>query len=224
MKIFRKILIVMLILSSAPLFSFGKKDSESDKEKQDQKKTEEKKDEKEEKPDDFVKIDLYLDINGENPKNHFNWKTKSATYKDYFDAVSGASKVHSTKYFREATLDSASKSLRVPKGLRNLCLFASSNPENLKTDDFKVERGGINGKKILITFTHREISYKIESDDNGVILVPGSFYIKNPKKEEKSATPEEKKPEEIAEKIVEKEKSPPPENPKSEKTDDKCRV
>lgn len=139
---------------------------------------------------EYIKIDLLLDTKKPNSKNHFNWKasSKSASssssttssnssifFNDYFDTVSGASKVHSTKKFRDFSTGSSSKNLRTPKGLRNLCLYAVSNPEMLSADNFSVSQ---RGRKLTITFTHREISYKIESDEKGIISVPKGFFIK----------------------------------------------
>ena len=171
-------LAIFALLIFQNLFAFGKKDSSADENQTETAASAE--DNNEEKPDEFIKIDLFLDTKGENPKNHFVWKNKSASYKDYFDAVSGASKVHSTKNFRDTVLEDQGKALKAPKGLRNLCLFAVSGPEMLSRDDFKIERDALNDKKITITFTHREISYRIESDENGDILVPENFFIKVP--------------------------------------------
>lgn len=150
---------------------------------------------------EYIKIDLLLDTKKPNSKNHFNWKASSKSknssgsttssnssifFNDYFDTVSGASKVHSTKLFREASLDTASKSLKTPKGLRNLCLFAVANPELLKADNFSASQ---EGSKITVTFTHREISYIIRSDEQGNVSVPEGFFIKL--KEVKKETTEE---------------------------------
>ena len=196
---------LIFILFSQSAFSLGKKDKDSD--------TSENTSSKEEKiPKEVITIDLLLDTKKPNPQNHFNWKSSAKTsgttssssstnseksYKDYFDALSGASKVHSTKYFREATLDSSKKNLRTPKGLRNLCLYAVANPESLSKDNFLVNQ---EGKKITITFSHRENSYKIESDENGIINVPQGFFIKikekPAEKPEKEVKTEEKKDEE----------------------------
>lgn len=135
---------------------------------------------------EYIKIDLLLDTKNSGAKNHFKWQTSKNSYSDTFDAVSGASKVHSTKLFREASLDTASKSLKTPKGLRNLCLFAVANPELLKADNFSASQ---EGSKITVTFTHRGNSYIIESDEKGIIRVPEGFFIKL--KEVKKETTEE---------------------------------
>ena len=183
----------LLIIQSA--LALGKKDKNSEEDS----KTETVEEEK--IPDEFIKIDFFLDTKKPNSKNHFNWQNSSAKYKDYFDTISGASKVHSTKNFREFTLDSKTKSLQVPKGLRNLCLFAVANPELLQKDNFSITS---EGKKFTITFEHREIFYKIESDEKGFINVPDGFFIKqksknstdsDKNKEEKNSSENSEKPE-----------------------------
>ena len=169
---------------------------------------------------EYIKIDLLLDTKNSGAKNHFKWQTSKNSYSDTFDAVSGASKVHSTKLFREASLDTASKSLKTPKGLRNLCLFAVANPELLKADNFSASQ---EGSKITVTFTHREISYKIESDEKGSISVPEGFFIKlkEVKKEttkETTADAESKQEnsKESAEEITENDQNPQEEELKTE--------
>ena len=160
-------LLFFIVLFSA--FSFGKKDSSDSSSQPGQApKT------------DFLTIDLLLDTKKTGKGSHFNWKNSSASYKDTFDAVSGASKVHSTKNLRELALDKTSKSFLIPKGLYCLCLFAVANPETLAKDCFHIEQ---KDKKVVITFTHRGNDYKIESDENGEILVSDSFFIKLQEKE-----------------------------------------
>lgn len=189
MKFYKKIFsfLLIIVLFSALAFSLGKKDKSSDSTET----------EKVEIAKEHFKIDLFLDTKRPNPNNHFNWQTKKQSYKDSFDAVSGASKVHSTKTFREAAYDKGSKSLKTPRGLRNLCLFAVANPELLKQDNFSAKQ---EGSKITIEFTHRENSYIIESDETGYINVPEGFFVKlkEVKKEKKAeeAKPEETKAEE----------------------------
>lgn len=198
---FFSIIFIFLLLNQS-VFSLGKKDKDSDK-----KESEPVKEEK--IPNETIKIDLFLDTKKPNSKNHFNWKASSKSensssstsssnssnsYKDSFDTVSGASIVHSTKKFRDFSADSSSKNLRTPKGLRNLCLYAVSNPEMLSADNFSVTQ---QGKKLTITFTHRENSYKIETNEKGEIMVPAGFFIKlkeknsEPKKENQAAPAEQ---------------------------------
>ena len=193
---FFSIIFIFLLLNQSA-FSLGKKDKDSDK-----KEIEPIKEEK--IPNETIKIDLFLDTKKPNSKNHFNWHASSKSssssspnsdnsYKDYFDTISGASKVHSTKNFREFSADSNSKNLRTPKGLRNLCLYAVSNPEMLSADNFSVTQ---QGKKLTITFTHRENSYKIETNEKGILTPPEGFFIKlkeknsEPKKENQEAPAE----------------------------------
>ena len=229
LRFFSIIFIFLLLVQS--VFSLGKKDKSTD--------NSENEPAKEEKlPNESITLDLLLDTKKQNPKNHFNWKTSSNSsktsnsssstktensYKDYFDAVSGASKLHSTKYFRDFSLDSTKKNLRTPKGLRNLCLYAVANPEMLSNDNFSVKK---EGKKLTITFTHRENLYKIETDEKGIINVPNGFFIKvkekpadtpktepaesqNTEENSQQSAPEEAQP---AESAIEYQKDEPPES------------
>lgn len=210
---FFSIIFIFLLLNQSA-FSLGKKDKDSDK-----KESEPVKEEK--IPNETIKIDLFLDTKKPNSKNHFNWKASSKSenssssssssnssnsYKDSFDTVSGASIVHSTKKFRDFSADSSSKNLRTPKGLRNLCLYAVSNPEMLSADNFSVTQ---QGKKLTITFTHRENSYKIETNEKGEIMVPAGFFIKlkeknsEPKKENQTTTEQDSKDTKKSEKTEE---------------------
>ncbi len=168
-------------------FSFGKKDSSDSPEASATEKSA-KQEKKEEIQKDHINIDFLFDTKEANPKNRFNWSTSSAKYKDSFDAVSGASKFHSTKYLRETVLDKDAKDFKIPKGLYCLCLYAVSNSDYIKTDDFKISQ---EGKKLTITFNHRGNSYKIESDENGELSVPESFYLKQEKKTEEAEAEQE---------------------------------
>ena len=168
MKIFKVLFVFSIFLFSiGSINALGKKDKDAGK-------TETQAPEKKEVKKDFLSLDLYLDTKKANKKNHLNWKTSSEKYNDSFDAVSSASKVHSTKNLREATMDSGKKNMQIPKGLRSLCLFAVSSPETLSKDNFLATQ---KGKKITITFEHRGFSYKIESNEKGEIQVPESFSI-----------------------------------------------
>ena len=159
-------------------FALGKKDAADSTAA---KTTEEK---SEETKKDHFQIDLTLDTKKENPKNHFNWNTSSVKYKDSFDAISGASKTHSTKHMRESFFDKNAKDFTIPKGLYCLCLFTVADFSTLQKDDFKISR---EGKKLSISFSHRGNAYKIASDENGMIIVPDSFAIKESEKAEKKS-------------------------------------
>lgn len=185
MKFMKKIACVcfFLLLIDFPFFSFGKKDSNQEKASENPAETQVK------LQKEFIKIDFQLDTVNENPKNRFNWKTKSLSHKDYFDAVSGASKFHSTKKFREfastvpiassstSSSNSPGKLLLIPKGLRNLLLFSVSKYEYLATDSFNANYD--ESGKLTINFTHRGTKYRIETDENGILHVPESFFIQN---------------------------------------------
>ena len=196
MKTIRRILLLFIFfLLIQPSFSFGKKDTAEEQ-------TAPASEKKTEIQNDHLKIDFLFDTKKENSKNRFNWSTTSTKYNDSFDAVSGASKLHSTKNLREAVLDKEAKVLKIPKGLYCLCLYAVSNSGHIKSDNFQINQ---EGKKLTITFSRRGYSYKIITDENGLLSVPGSFYIKQeaktedargeaktPDSEEDSENPEQK--------------------------------
>ena len=200
------------LIGTSLAFPLGKKDDSTE---QNQNSTQQKN----EIQKDFLKIDMILNTKSSNQKNSLKWKNSSASYDDYFDTISGASKSHSTKYLRESTLDSNTKSLKIPNGLRALCLFAVANPETLLKDNFLVSK---EGKKLTITFTHRKIDYKIESDDEGIIHVPESFFIKIPETKQENAKSEDTTPakkEDSNTKSSEKTENPPVEESPAFKAD-----
>ena len=168
MRLLKLTFTALLLMTTAAVFSFGRKDKAEDAQAWDTQSA------KSEIKNEYLSIDMLLDTQKENARNHLNWRSGAVSHKDYFDAVSGASKLHSTKNLRELTADPDSKSSRIPKGLRSLCLFAVSDSKTLSKDNFSITA---DGKKLTITFSHRGISYKIESDDGGRILVPEGFSI-----------------------------------------------
>lgn len=178
---------LLFALSLSVLFATGKKDNS---------KTDNTENETVEIPKEHIDIDLYINTKKADSKNHFFWKTSKASYKDSFDVLSGASKLHSTKDFRETVFDTLTKSLKTPKGLRNLCLFAVSPEQNLEKDNFQIVR---DGKKLTLTFCHRDNFYRIESDEKGIISVPESFFIKL----KQSSTKEEEKAEQTNNQVTE---------------------
>ena len=168
MKIIKLIPVIFIFsLLVQPLSAFGKKD----KSEENQKPAAEEK--AEEKPqDDFISIDLLLETKNPQAKSHFNWQTSSSKYKDYYDAVSGASKLHTTKNFRTLMMDTTAKDFKIPHSLYGLCLFPVSSPELFKNDNFTVTQ---ESKKLTITFTHRGTDYKIETKEDGSLEVPKGF-------------------------------------------------
>lgn len=161
---------IFFLFISIPAFSFGKKDKSETAEPAQESPAPETLEVKKEQ----LKINLFLDTAHQNEKTRFTWQNTALTYKDYFDTVSGASKVHSTKNLREFVFDKTTKNFQIPKGLYCLCLFAVASPDYLAKDTFKIAQDGL---KLLITFTHRGNEYKIESDESGIIHVPESFSI-----------------------------------------------
>lgn len=199
-------ILILLAFLAIPAFALGKKDKTETTPASEEPKIEKQ----------HIKIDLLLDTKKANPKNHFNWNTKSDSYKDYFDAVSGASKAHSTKQFRDFVLENGSKNMRTPKGLRNLCLFAVASPDLLEKDGFRIDS---DGKKLVISFTHREIAYRIESDEDGMISVPEGFFIQLPPPKQTAGDSEQTEAEK-ADSSQAKAEQPASENASAEKAAD----
>lgn len=121
-----------------------------------------------------LEIDFRLNTQKSDKKNQLTWLVDSKKTTDSFDAVTGASKKHSTGELKKVFFDKDSK--YAPKGLYALLLFAVSPFESLQKDMLKVEQ---NGKEILISFTHRGNAYKIQSDKDGFISMQDSFKIFN---------------------------------------------
>lgn len=127
---------------------------------------------------DSLKIDMRLNLNKEDPKNFLNTSltttsgttTTSTKTKDGYDAISGASKKHSTKLTSTIYLDKSNKKI-MPKGLRALLLFPVSDFRFIGQDSLKIEKDGENPKKITMTFEHRGNSYRIQTDEKGKAFV-----------------------------------------------------
>ncbi len=127
-----------------------------------------------------VKIDMRLNTAEADTKNHLTIKAETAgttassttatKTKDSYDAVSGASRKHSTKSTASLMVDSSNKKT-MPKGLRALALFSVSDFRFIEKDGLKIERDKENPKKLTITFSHRGNSYKIETDEKGTAHV-----------------------------------------------------
>jgi hypothetical protein len=75
-------------------------------------------------------------------------------------------------------------------------------------------------KKLTITFHHRGINYKIESNEKGEFLVPDSFYIKQELKKDEASAKEgkEQKPQKSEEKAEPKAQDSKEESEKPEET------
>ena len=182
-------ILLILIISVQSAFSFGKKDQEKNPENK------EAAEKSSEVKEDFFKIDLLLDCEKANKNTHFNWSTSSNSHKDAFDAVSGASRDHSTKNMREIFFDKSSKVFLIPKGLYYLNLYAVAGFDSLKNDNFQLLQ---EEKKLTITFSHRGSDYKIVSNEKGEIEVPDSFFIKFPQKQVEDGKDDEAKSDEKA--------------------------
>lgn len=138
-------------------------------------------------PSEKIKIDFHLNTKASAKKNHLKINTDSVKHSDFFDAVSGASKNHSTMETRKLLSDSFNR-LLCPKGLRALLLFPVSHEKYISQDSLQInsETG-----EITVSFNHRGTSYLIKSDRQGKILVPESFFIKNSSQELQKSEPSE---------------------------------
>ncbi|MCR4823415.1 MAG: hypothetical protein K5873_11160 [Treponema sp.] len=206
---FKKIFFLLALpFLLSQVFSLGKKDQEESKDSSKKTETEIKK--------DFLKTDIYINSKNEDKKNHFYWVNSTSSEKDSFDAISGASRGHSTKKLREFTFDKNTKEFQIPKGLYCLSLYGVANPDLIKKDNFLVTQ---DGKKLTITFSHRGNDYLIQSDEKGIISVPESFSYK-PMKKISEAEPENKTSEKENEEVKAPEEGVPREKageePKSE--------
>jgi len=133
---------------------------------------------------DTFKIDFRFNTKVQDKKNHLKWKTSSKKVSDSYDALSGASVSHSTGELLTLFRDGNSKNYLAPKGLRQLLLFAVSNPKYLESDNFMAEKDG--DGKIKISFTHRETGYFIQTDEKGWLNLENGFFIKKPQEEKQN--------------------------------------
>lgn len=134
---------------------------------------------------DTLKIDFRFNTKVQDKKNHLKWKNSSKKIKDSYDALSGASVSHSTGELLAIFRDGNSKNFLAPKGLRQLFLFAVSNPKHLESDNFMAEKD--NTGKIKISFTHRKTGYFIQTDEKGWLNLENGFFIKKPLAENNAA-------------------------------------
>lgn len=110
-------------------------------------------------------LSIYFSLNKNQPKdNYFCWIDGEKRTKDSYDSVSGASKKHSLKDFKEFTVQD--KNRLIPRAVRNLFLFATSDPSYMEKDCLEFSN---TGKGIFIRFIHRGNAYKIQTDEEGII-------------------------------------------------------
>ena len=125
-----------------------------------------------------LKIDMRLNTKEADEKNYMNFSYETTTsstttktkIKDKYDAVSGASKNHSTKKTL-AVYQNQSKKKILPKTLRAFLLFPVCDFSKIEEDNLQIEKDAENLEKITVTFSHRGNSYKIESDEGGNVFV-----------------------------------------------------
>jgi len=122
-----------------------------------------------------LSIDMNFDTKRSNPRDNFLvlvYENQASV--DGYDAISGASKLQTTKELDAFRYDSfETKNLAMPEGLRSLLLYAVNSWKTAKQDNFKVTKVGDN---LIITFIHRNNAYRITAT-NGLLSLASSFEI-----------------------------------------------
>jgi hypothetical protein len=117
-------------------------------------------------------IDYRFNTVKDDAKNYVTWSADGKTYKDSFDAKTGASKAQSTKNFNAVRFDTTGKAKATPAGLRSLILYPVASRATAEGDAFTVSE---EGQKIVISFVHRGTAYRITTDAAGTIDMAKSF-------------------------------------------------
>lgn len=120
-----------------------------------------------EKKTDDLKIDFQLNVAGSSDSSYFSFKGPiryMEADKDTFDAKTNASSKGSTKLFQVYRYDVKGRNT-LPDGLRGLFLFAVATSEQLKTDNFTINKDQDN--IITIQYVHRGVAYYITTDKDG---------------------------------------------------------
>ncbi|MDR1398983.1 MAG: hypothetical protein LBJ41_03575 [Treponema sp.] len=94
--------------------------------------------------------------------------------KDSFDAVSGASRQHSTSLFAPLETDIMGRAT-ISKGFRGLLLFSVSADVTRQEDNLHVYQ---EGKVITMEFVHRGIAYQIQTDSQSRLNFPRGRFLK----------------------------------------------
>lgn len=172
---------------------------------------------------DTFSVSFRLNTAIDDGKNSLVWSTSSKKIKDSYDALSGASVMHSTGELFTVIHGSETKSkdLLLPKGLRALLLFACSSPEFLSSDNLEVKE---ENNRIKITFTHRNVKYFILSDEKHYLDAQKSFFTLT---EEAEESKENAQPSDVKQDIPEESTEPeeeisaaPPEDEDSQTKED----
>ncbi|ULQ59400.1 hypothetical protein K7I13_13100 [Brucepastera parasyntrophica] len=112
-----------------------------------------------------VKLDARKNVVTEDPADYLSWTFNGQTFKDQYDAASGASKSASTARFDTVRFDTeATKQPALPMSLRNLLLFPLAPPEVMEADALTVTQ---NGKALQVRFVHRGTAYELTTDSDG---------------------------------------------------------
>lgn len=119
-------------------------------------------------------VDYRANLLAADTGNYLNWSVGSETVKDKMDAASGASVGKSTYKLDAFRYDSATtKKAAAPGGFRSLLLFAMAKPDAMKADNLTAVA---NGKQVTVTYVHRGVAYKMETDKDGNFdVLTGAF-------------------------------------------------
>jgi hypothetical protein len=123
-------------------------------------------------------IDSKVDISGRTRGSYFTFTGPIryiALEQDHYDGATGASLKGSTAMFQPYRYDVLGKKV-IPDGLRGLFLYGVAGSDAAKDDNLKASKAS-NGV-ITIEYTHRGSDYKIVTDRNGNIDLPGGTFVK----------------------------------------------
>ncbi|MDR2797674.1 MAG: hypothetical protein LBB80_04960, partial [Treponema sp.] len=121
-------------------------------------------------------IDYRYNCTRPDPENYLSY-TSAVRYisanKDTFDAVSGASRQHSTSLFAPIETDIMGRGT-ISKGFRGLLLFPVSPDSVHLEDNLQVyQEQGV----ITMEYVHRGVAYRIQTDKNHRISFPRGHYV-----------------------------------------------
>ncbi len=133
-----------------------------------------------------LKIDYQVNVAAADAANYFTFTgpirymaadkdTVEVPSKNHPDAVSGASKQHSTEMFQPYRLDVKGKNV-FPDGLRGLFLFAVS-PNQQRLDDNLTATKASDGT-ITIRYIHRGTAYELVTDKTGAFNFPNGIHFR----------------------------------------------
>lgn len=105
-------------------------------------------------------------------KNFLTWTWNKTKNQDYCDTQTSASVKQSTRELKKIFTAPDNKTFIAPAPLYKLLLCSVSPTSVWQNEEFNYI---VKGKKVTIIFTHRGSACKIESDENGNLLLDKSF-------------------------------------------------